>query len=62
MKYECSYCNGGTIDLYISGEYQETINCPDCKGTGFLNKVDHEKAVDCIGAFKKAIADEQYKY
>lgn len=57
-KYECSYCSGGTIDLYIAGEYQETIDCPDCKGTGYLNKADHEKAEDCLNAFRIAMAGD----
>ena len=58
QKYECSYCEGGTIDLYISGEYQETIDCPECNATGYLNKADHEKAQDCIGAFRTAMAGD----
>lgn len=59
---ECPFCDNGTVDLYISGVYAETIICPECGGTGKMEPSQHRLAMSGIMALEEAFADEQYKY
>ena len=62
QKSECPFCTGGHVDLYIAGEHVETIECPECKGTGYVSRGQYNKALDSINAMNAAIADERFKY
>lgn len=59
---ECFFCDGGHVDLFVSGEYQETMKCPDCNGTGIVSESEHLSMQDSVEALNVAFADEQYKY
>jgi len=59
---ECPFCENGEVHLAIACEYQETITCPECQGTGQLAPTQHEIAMSGIMALEEAFADEQYRY
>lgn len=59
---DCLMCNGGQVDLHVSGVYVDTIDCPDCNGTGRVISEVHSEMQDSLDAFSVALADEQYKY
>ena len=61
-EYDCPLCDNGNVDLYVSGEYVDSITCPDCNGTGKLNAEQHAKLTDSINEYNLALADEQFKY
>ena len=62
LTHDCDVCDGGHVDLYIAGEYQETITCPECRGTGKVTAKVAALQQDSRDAFNAALADEQYKY
>ena len=62
MSKECPFCNNGSVALAIAGEYQETIKCPECDGTGQMTPTQHDLAMSGINALEEAFCDEQYKY
>lgn len=59
---ECPFCESGNVDLYIAGEYQETIQCSECDGKGNMTDSEHEKAQSGIDELNRAMADEQFRY
>ncbi len=61
-EHECFFCDGGHVDLFVSGVYQETMECPHCNGTGMVSKSEHLSMQDSVEALNVAFADEQYKY
>jgi ssDNA-binding Zn-finger/Zn-ribbon topoisomerase 1 len=61
-KYECPLCDNGNVDLYVSGEFVTSMDCPDCNGTGKLSAEQHAILTDSVNEFNLALADEQYKY
>jgi hypothetical protein len=62
MSRECPFCTAGKVELSISGEYVETITCPECDGNGIMTPSQHDLAMSGIMALEEAFADEQYKY
>ena len=59
---ECPMCEQGSVELYVSGVYVETIECPDCNGTGIVSIEQYFKDMEAKQALMVAMADEQYKY
>jgi len=62
MVKECPFCNNGNVDLFIAGEYQETIVCSECDGEGVMTPSQHDLAMSGIMALEEAFRDEAYKY
>jgi len=52
--HECQLCNHGTVEGWINGELVETWDCPECAGTGFVNRNKLLEQNDCIAACRKA--------
>jgi len=59
-QYECPFCDTGKVDLHIAGEYVETIDCPECSGSGRMDRSNYRKSMDAIEAFREAEAEVYY--
>jgi uncharacterized Zn finger protein len=59
---ECPSCSAGSVDLFISGEYIETIKCPDCMGMGMVTPKIARLIIDGQNVLRAAMADVGFKY
>ena len=58
MLKECPYCEEGNVDLFINGEYQESITCSECDGNGNMTIKEHGNAISGINALAAAMAED----
>lgn len=50
---DCRYCDGGQVTLYTQ-TYSETIDCPECNGTGLVTPAEARAQEQELEAARRA--------